>query len=684
MAERKISYLNKTFDDYRQALLDYTKKYYQELSADLDDASIGSWFIDLVAAVGDNLSYYIDKAYNETNIDSAMLRSSLYSLARSNGLKVPGPKGAMTELMFTCTLMPSVPNQPNSPSTLGMPNWAYAPVIKKGTRVQGGNGQYFETDEDVDFTEQFDKSGNSNRTITPLVDSNNNIKAYSVSKTVTATAGISRIYKMVIPTGEMKPFMEVIIPERNVMGVESIILKDGSDFQSNPCAAEFMMRSEFIAAVDNPNGEVDTYRFFEVDNLAQPYAWADATEFENRNGFYDAVPKVYHFGYYTGNTSDGEDGIVPVYSITKGQWRPVTQKFVTEYTDNGYLKVTFGGGSGADRLFERRDTSDTGDDFTKNQISHMVYNDFLGKSPVPGTTMYILYRIGGGSGSNVGRGTVNTITSLDAVNKTKPGERDRRIAADVISSIKVTNTIPSVSGKDMPTEDELRSMIKYNNGSLNRCTTVKDYEIMVSRMPFRYGCPFRVGAIEENNKIMLYILMVDNNGKLSDTIPSVLITNMEDYLSMYRSVNDYVEIKPARIVNLSFEIDMYVDKNYNTNDVVKNVITSVSGYMDISRHQLGEDIYVGDIEKEISKVDGVLNLIDMRIYNEYGPDYSQTQISQLTTELTTDDPNYAYNSSATQSMIDLESSDYILNSEADEMFEIKFPENDIKVRVKVR
>ena len=75
-------------------------------------------------------------------------------------------------------------------------------------------------------------------------------------------------------------------------------------------------------------------------------------------------------------------------------------------------------------------------------------------------------------------------------------------------------------------------------------------------------------------------------------------------------INDFIEIKSGRIVNLQFEIDLFVDKNYNTSDVLTNVINAVKKYMDINRLQMGDDIFVGDIEKEISKVDGVLNLIE--------------------------------------------------------------------------
>ena len=40
--------------------------------------------------------------------------------------------------------------------------------------------------------------------------------------------------------------------------------------------------------------------------------------------------------------------------------------------------------------------------------------------------------------------------------------------------------------------------------------------------------------------------------------------------------------------------------------------------------------------------------------------------------------------SGERSEIDFDASDYILNSESDEMFEIKNPDNDIRIRLKAR
>ena len=56
MSEKKISYLARTFDDYETELLQFSNKYYPEITDSFNDASVGQWFIDLAAAVGDDLS----------------------------------------------------------------------------------------------------------------------------------------------------------------------------------------------------------------------------------------------------------------------------------------------------------------------------------------------------------------------------------------------------------------------------------------------------------------------------------------------------------------------------------------------------------------------------------------------------------------------------------------------------
>jgi activator of HSP90 ATPase len=99
--------------------------------------------------------------------------------------------------------------------------------------------------------------------------------------------------------------------------------------------------------------------------------------------------------------------------------------------------------------------------------------------------------------------------------------------------------------------------------------------------------------------------------------------------------------------------------------------------MNIKKYKLGDDIYIGDIEREIGATEGVLNVIDTRVFNEYGNGYSSTITTQATVE-NEEEKN------STSVEIDLVANQYTLNSEADEMFEIKYPERDIRIKVMQR
>ena len=346
------------------------------------------------------------------------------------------------------------------------------------------------------------------------------------------------------------------------------------------------------------------------------------------------------------NESDTASTVVPTYSVTKGEWKPVKHKFITEFTDRGYLKVIFGAGmdSGTQSFGEAQLP------FSQYQINKILRNDSLGYLPKANSTVFILYRAGGGASSNVAKGAINTISYLNVEINAERTAANTNIIAQVRSSISVESTMESVSGKDMPNTEELKYLIKYATGSQERCVTVKDYVSRVNQIPPRYGCPFRVGAAEENNKVMLYMLGVDHNGYLD----------------------------PA---NLAFVPYVIVDKEYNASDVITNIKNVVKSYMDINKHQMGDDIYVGDIAKEISKVDGVINLIKLQVYNVFGNSHSLDRTTQATVESSTCNSTGGEESDRVE--IDLDASDGILYSEGDTMLEVKFFD-DIIVNFKER
>lgn len=627
--EKKISYLNRTYEDYKEALIAMSEKYYPDLSTSFNDASIAAWQIDVAADIADNLSYHIDRVYQETNIDSAQERASLYAIARNNGVKIPGPKGAMAEMRIT-VMLPVESNEPN---------YKVAPIIKRGTRFASAS-QQFELLTDVDFASQFDENGVSNRTVIPSLNTNGVITGYTVSKLAVVTAGETRVYRQVIHTNDVQPFMEILLPVEKVMNVESVIVVNDTGQTVSPSYGTF-----YSSGCNNAT------RFYEVDNLAQNWVW---TEKVGANG----KAEVYQYAY---------NGVV-TYAVTKGEWKPIQHKFITEYTDKGYLKIIFGAGTeeGNANIGSGAST------FGKWQMSRILNNSNLGVLPSPESTVFVLYRIGGGRVSNVPKGAINRVSFLNADFRGSKSD-----AETIIKSLKVENTTPSISGKDMPTEKEIKYLIKYHNAAQQRCVTVKDYIDRILMLPPKYGTPFRVGVTEENNKIMVYLLGIDSEGQLDTSLPVTLIKNIEDYLSAYRMINDYIEIKSGRIINLSFEADLIVDKNYNKADVLRSAINTIKDYMDVNKHLMGEEIYVGDLQKEIGKIDGVINLISLKVFNETGSDYSKSTVSQEVIPVEGEEEDGRYE-------VDLEATDGILYNEGDTMMEIKYPEKDIRIRIKER
>lgn len=672
MSESKIPYSTRNYAEFRDEFMKLTRKYYPNIIKDFSDAAIGQWFIELLASVSDDLSYHIDRVFQETDLNSAQQASSLLQLARSNGLKVPGRKGALCEVEISCNL-PLNEQGEGGTGNLRLADENYAPVIKKGTLFSTGM-VIFELMYDVDFREQFDENGVSNRKIVPLRDANGNIISYTYTKLAVVQAGQSKIYKKVINSSDIKPFMEVLLQDRNIMGVESIIVKQDTNLTTDPIINEFMVDEE--SYLDKSGNPVE--RFFEVDSLIDQYRFGYVVQKVEPNEIKEGT--YYNPLWEDCNYMDQEGNEVTYRRIAKGKWKRLKNKFITEYTDNWQLKVIFGAGI----KNQYGEIPEDAENFTRYMMSRMEANDYMGVLPESESTMYILYRVGGGEESNIAKDTLTNIVYINysICGNSEDGDNAKKIK-DVQNSISVTNTTPSYGGKDEPTADELRYLIKYNNSSQNRCVTIHDYYAKIMEIPAKYGCPFRVGIIEENNKIVIYTLGLDYEGNLSDMLAETVAENIKEYLSNYKTLNDFIEIRSGKIINLKFEIDIFVDKAYDKDEVVKRVIETVIDYMDIRRHQMGEDIFLGDLQKEIGKLDGVSNLIEMRVYNPNTDGYSCDSITQQLVDVSDCCYNYSEAGQNIDRQIDLKASDMMLFSEANSMFEI-LNDNDIIVKVKQR
>ena len=600
-----INYTSRNFADIRTDLVNMVRQYYPDIFNDFNDASVGMMLLELNAAVGDMLSFNTDRMFQETQIDYAQQRQSVLSLARTFGLKIPGKRPSVTIVDFSVTVPPFG-------DTFDV---SYAPVIRAGAQVNGA-GKVFETQYDIDFSNPFTIGGVPNRLIIPNFNSNGVLTSYTLTKREMVVNGFTKIFSRTISANDVRPFFQIILPENNVLSIDSIIALQGTNFTQDPALDQFLN-------IQN--------RWFEMDALAESEIFIEDT----------AV------------TSDNA-GIRP------GKWITVTKKFIREYTDLGFTKITFGGGS--------QDVSSLCDFDVNpalvNQIGDFINNMALGETPTANTTMFVKYRVGGGGDTNLGP---NVLTSLGLVNMVVNGS-NQTVNNSVKASLRVNNPLPALGGKDAPSIEEIRNMVKYNFSAQNRAVTIKDYQSRISLMPGEFGVPFRCGVFEEQNKVKVYILSLDANAKLTNTSTTTLRSNIATYLADYRMLNDYVQISNGKIVNLSFEIDLFIDKKSPQSQIISQVISSVQSFMDINKYQMGDNIYLSPLIENINNVGGVLNVIDLRIYNKVGNGYSVNEISQPYIDTTT-------------RQIDI-ASDYTLFGDPITMFEIKFPAQDIKVRVK--
>jgi len=569
---KKITYATRDFAGLRQELVNLTKEYYPDLVKNTNDASIFSVMLDLNAAVADNLHFHIDRVWQETMLDFAQQRQSLFHIAKTYGIKIPGTRPSVALCDFSI----------NVPVRGDKEDERYLGLLRIGAQVSGG-GQIFETINDIDFSSPFNDKGEPNRLKIPNFDGNNTLVSYTITKREPVVNGVTRIYRRVISELDQKPFLKLYLPEQNVLGVTGVVHKEGTSFGTNPTSSEFNM---------------STNKWYEVKSLIQDKVFiADPTAVSDKENF------------------------------KAGTYLKVNNKFYTEYTPESYFSLTFGSGN-VDPL-DNLDNYLTGN--LKVNLASYLNNMSLGSIPKANTTLFVKYRIGGGKDSNLG---VNIISSVDTVDFSINGPNSS-INSQVEQSLRVTNVTAAVGGADQPTIEEIRNMVSYNFAAQNRAVTLNDYKSLIETMPSTYGAPAKVNVMEEDNKVRVKLLSYDERGNLTDVISNTLKNNILNYLSEYRMINDYIEIANGQVIDLGLDIDLMIDKNENPTDVIKQTIQTATSFFAIEKRKMGDPLFVGDLMREIGAIGGVVNVTDVRVFNKIGGNYSSSEVSQVYKDIPT-------------------------------------------------
>jgi hypothetical protein len=604
MANKKISYTTRDFQSIRTELVNFTKIYYPDLVENFNDASVFSVLLDLNAAVTDNLQFNIDRSIQETVLQYAQQPSSIFNIARTYGLKIPGQRPSVALVDFSITV----------PALGDKEDLRYCGILRRGSQVNGA-GQSFETVYDIDFASPTNSEGYPNRLKIPNFNSDNKLENYTIVKRETVVNGTTKVFKKVITANDVKPFYELFLPEKNVLGITSVLLKDGTQYTNVPTPQEFL-------GLDN--------RWYEVSALAEDRVFVeDPTKVSDKPG------------------------------IKVGKYIQTSTKFITEYTPEGFLKMTFGGGSqSADEQLR---------EFARNGFKLDLYkysnNLALGSTLKGNSTLFIQYRVGGGTGSNLG---VNVITQIGTVSFFVNGP-SQSFNTTVVNSLSCTNVTAAIGGANFPTMEEVRNLVGFNFSSQKRAVTVNDYDSLIRTMPSQFGAPAKVAITEENNKIKIQMLAYDESGSLTEILSNTLKNNVANYLSNYRMINDYISVESANVIDLALNIDVVLDNSQTQGAVISQIINLVSDYFDPINLQMGQNVNISEIRKEIQNQNGVISVSDIKVFNKVGGQYSSSQTSQRYIDSTTKE---------------IELIDDTIFAEPNQTYQIRYANKDINVRVK--
>jgi hypothetical protein len=357
------------------------------------------------------------------------------------------------------------------------------------------------------------------------------------------------------------------------------------------------------------------------------------------------------------------------------QLEKVQRKFTTRFTNSNTLKIQFGAGTALDsdeEIIPNPDNVGIGLPFEKMKLTaayaptNFMFTKTYGIAPSQ-TTLTVRYLVGGGVESNV---PSNSLTSLEG-NLTFINSNLNNVTAQTIfDSFAVTNPLAADGGGDGDTTEDIRQNASANFATQLRNVTQDDYLVRSLSMPAKYGVVSKafieptkaqsISAGESNSILDLYILSYNNLKQLVTASPA-LKQNLTTYLSQYRMINDSINIKDAFVINVGINFEIIVLPEYNSNQILIECINALKDYFKIDKWQINQPIIYRELFILLDKIEGVQTVKNIEITNLVGENIGYSP--------------YSYDiKGATISNVVYPSLD-------PSIFEVKFPETDIKGRI---
>lgn len=656
-----VNYLSRDFAGFRTDLINFAKTYHADKLAYMNDANPDVMYLEMVAYVGDVLSYYTDKTFNESFLSTALARESMYRIATDLGFFELGPTPSQTQVIFSIKV-PFV-SDPSTGTIKPDPDMLVA--LKNGTQISSDTGVVFEVLEEVSFADP------RNRKVIPNLDSNNQVEDYTIEKSAVAIAGTTKIQRFYVSPDKAKPFLQVILDDISVNQVLGAVSSPGN---------------VYVAPVD--------------DDFVNPEkAYLEVRTLIEAQKFIEINP-----------TDQYEQNIFQETTVRPGNFVDIPKRFIGRYDVNGLLTLTFGSGNpnfGAfNNIIQNFVNANT---LSLNQV---LNNTALGEVPPPDSTLFIKYRVGGGSKSNVIVGQINTINAKTYFPIT--GSPNLTTLQTVRNSLKVRNDLPAIGGRDEMTNEEIRQSVGKIYAAQDRAVTYEDVKALIERMPPEFGRPYRI-AYEEikprvanftqvrsgvtslvsellqqtdsvarqikadeiqiflnqlqngaayipvsgNNSVVvatsvesanvlsatpslwlgekcrLYVLGIDENEQLTTAFKNTLGVwiypnealklNIRNFLRSKRVIGDWIDIVDGQVVNYQIDFTVLVDKK-NKQQVLTDCLTKLRDYVATTNWQMNQPIFVANVQTALQEIDGVINVVEIKFINIWGVDSESNRV----------------------------------------------------------
>tara|TARA_Y100001963_G_scaffold137476_1_gene201202 strand:- start:473 stop:2437 length:1965 start_codon:yes stop_codon:yes gene_type:complete len=589
---KEVRYLNRDFSQIRNNLIEFSKQYYPNIHQDFNESSPGMMFIEMASYVGDVMSYYIDAQFKESLLGYSEELRTLYSMAQTFGYK---PR-LTAPSQVTLDIFQLVPAKGTASSI--EPDLDYALNIPVGARVETSDGITFRTIQNCDF--KFNNTTTSPRVTTVFeTDSNDSPTFYLLKKQVQAQSGAITTEDFTFTNA--KKYSRIKLSNINIIDIISVVDSDGNNWN-------------------------------EVDSLAQ-------------DTVFDEVE----------NNSNNDPGLAQ-YSDDAPyllKLKRVSRRFTTYRRPDGKTELRFGAGvsDNADEdIIPNPDNVGSNLPDSPSKIyetfdpSNFLKTKTYGLAP-SNTTLSITYQFGGGVQDNVGVDEINKIAGITLeIDSTNLSQSTLDI---VKQSVRISNPEASSGGLGAESVDELRENIKAFFQAQGRAVTKEDYIIRTYALPDKFGNIAKAYIVQDDqlsgtpqsnyqitqedvgkkfseiqNRIPnplalnLYVLGYNSNRKLS-LVNDAVKQNLKTYLSRFRPITDAVNIKNGYIINIGVEYKIITKSNFSQEEVIGLANERVAEFFDIDKWQINQPIVLSDLGYEISLVDGVASVVDIKIVNKF-------------------------------------------------------------------